>query len=311
MDLDKFHKLRPLPVENRPMQRVVKRLITSDSLLFKAPVTEDDASAENANEERNNWREEMLLEFFNLEATMVRIQLLRQSNERERERYAGEKLKILETAQTVRSNIEKLRVQLVEAQKNLALRKTYDELAEKITSNRMLRPREDQHAQLEKLSGEIADLEEESREYKRTWAERREQFGRIVEEGRQMLRMIKDEKEEAERKEGMEGGGDYRDSNSARDQISAVGTPRFDGENTPMRQADGHDHNDRLAPPLDHLRAASPAKSGSRAQSPGKTDTDKDVEMGEVADTPAHTNITSEMEEGEAEEDDPESMEIS
>jgi hypothetical protein len=33
--------------------------------------------------------------------------------------------------------------------------------------------------------------------------------------------------------------------------------------------------------------------------------------MGEVADTPAHTNVTSEMEEGEAEEDDPESMEIS
>jgi Tho complex subunit 7 len=293
------------------MQRVIKRLITSDSLLFKAPGLDDDATAENANEERNNWREEMLLEFFNLEATMVRIQLLRQSNERERERYAVEKLKILETAQTVRSNIEKLRVQLVEAQKNLALRKTYDELAEKITSNRMLRPREDQHAQLEKLSGEIADLEEESREYKRTWAERREQFGRIVEEGRQMLRMIKDEKEEAERKEGMEGGEDYRDSSSARGQISAVGSPRFDGENTPMRQADGHDQNDRLALPLSHLRAPSPAKSGSRAYSPWKTDADKDVEMGEVADTPARTNVTSEMEEGEAEEDDTESMEIS
>lgn len=295
------------------MQRVVKRLITSDSILFK-PITTltstDQESAEKDDDERNNWRTEMLLEFVNLESTMVRIQLLRQSNERERERYAGEKIKILETATDVRSNIEDLRIQLGEAQKTLSLRKTYDELAEKITSNRMLRPREDQHAQLEKLSGEIADLEEESREYKRTWAERREQFGRIVEEGRQMLSMIRDEKEEAERKEGMEGGGD--DGSFTRGQASAVGTPRFDGENTPIPQTDGQDSSDRLAPPTDLLRAPSHSRAGSRAQSPGKTDTERDVEMGEVADTPALTNITSEMEEGEAEEDEPvERMEIS
>jgi hypothetical protein len=146
------------------------------------------------------------------------------------------------------------------------------------------------------LSGEIAELEMEAAEYKRTWAERREQFGRIVGEGRQMLRLIKDEKEEAERKEGMDGGEEEGDAGSTiRGAISAVGTPAFGGS-TPMPGDDGHD-GDRLVPPS--FRFGSPAP-----RSEGKLDEERDVEMGEVPETPAaHTNITSEMEEGEAEED--------
>ena len=95
-------------------------------------------------------------------------------------------------------------MQLEEAQQTLALRKEYDELADKITSNRLLRPREEQHANLAKLDAEIADLERESQEYAQTWAERRQQFGRIIEEGMQLRKLIRDEKEEVERKEGME-----------------------------------------------------------------------------------------------------------
>lgn len=130
----------------------------------------------------------------------------------------------------MRDNTTDLRTQLEEAQRTLALRKEYDELAEKITSNRLLRPREDQHANLEKLNAEIAELERESQEYAQTWAERRQQFGRIIEEGMQLRRLIRDEKEEVERREGMEEREDGEEADAGR-AGSGPGTPR---QGTPM-----------------------------------------------------------------------------
>jgi hypothetical protein len=165
------------------------------------------------------------------------MQLLLTSNARERERYAAEKLRIQATAQAVRDNTAELRVQLEEAQKTLTLRKTYDELAEKITSNRLLRPREDQHANLAKLNAEIADLERESRDYAQTWTERRQQFGRIIEEGMQLRRLIRDEKEEVERREGMEEreDGDDGEGGSLGARSTGIATPGQDmGGHTPM-----------------------------------------------------------------------------
>lgn len=242
----------------------------------------------------------MLMDFANLECTIVKIQLLRQSNERERGRYAAERVKITNAAQQIRENTVELKTQLDVAQQTLALRKQYDEMTEKITSNRMLRPREDQEVALEKLTGEISDLEQESAEYKRTWAERREQFGRIVGEGRQMLAMIKDEKEEAERKEGMEGGGDEQSRPPSREglrtALSHVGTPRVDGgSNTPLPDTNGVDRNTTMTLQV-------PDREDGRSQGSVVEDTG-DVEMMEAAATPALTNLTSEIEEGEAEED--------
>lgn len=124
-------------------------------------------------------------------------------------------------------------MQLEDGQRTLALRKEYDDLAEKITSNRLLRPREDQHANLAKLNAEIADLERESQEYAQTWSERRLQFGRIIEEGMQLRRLIRDEKEEVERREGMEEREDGDDEQRGRS--SGAGTPHHEtGGTTPM-----------------------------------------------------------------------------
>lgn len=124
------------------------------------------------------------------------------------------------------------------------MRKEYDDLADKITSNRLLRPREDQHANLAKLNAEIADLQVESQEYAQTWSERRQQFGRIIEEGMQLRRLIRDEKEEVERREGMmeeeQRGEDVGDEDHLRERgrSSGVETPRQDhetgGTTTPM-----------------------------------------------------------------------------
>ncbi|EGE03816.1 hypothetical protein TEQG_02849 [Trichophyton equinum CBS 127.97] len=255
-DEDGLHKSRLLNVEEKPFKRITKRLLAPNSLIsspgsFLATpppeatpenadaIQEHEAEKQKMLEEWRQLREDITLDFTAFESSLVRIQLLLASNEKERERYAAEKLEIMATAQEVRENTTELRLQLEEAQNTLALRKTYDELADKITSNRLLRPRDDQQANLEKLHAEIAKLEKESSEYAQTWAERREQFGRIVDEGMHLRRLIRDEKEEVERREGMEedDDGDEGDA-SSKGKRSAVSTPRPDPESsmTPLPQ---------------------------------------------------------------------------
>lgn len=203
-----------------------------------------DAESQKQLEDRRQFREDALLDFAAFESSIVRIQLLLTNNTEERKRYAAEKLKIQVTAQAVRDNTNELRVQLEDAQKTLALRKEYDELAEKITNNRMLRPREDQHANLDKLNAEIAGLEMEGQEYAQTWTERRQQFGRIIEEGMQLRRLIRDEKEEVERREGMEDSGDDGEdgeAGSVRGRSSGFATPmQTDGGGTPLHPSLSH-----------------------------------------------------------------------
>lgn len=108
------------------------------------------------------------MDFAAFEGSIARIQFLLASNEKERERYAAERLRILATMDAVRNNTAELRGQLDEAQRLLALRKNYDDLAEKVTSNRLLKPRGDQQANLQKLRSEIVELEQESKEYAAT-----------------------------------------------------------------------------------------------------------------------------------------------
>ncbi|EFW15663.1 hypothetical protein D8B26_002250 [Coccidioides posadasii str. Silveira] len=270
-DEDSLHKSRLLNVEEKPFKRITKRLLTPNNLISSPTAflptpppdstsPDDDALARYEAERQKlleDWRqfqEDVTLDFAAFEGSIARIQFLLSSNAKERERYAAEKLRILATAQEVKENTAELRKQLEEAQKTLALRKTYDELAEKITSNRLLRPREDQQANLEKLNAEIAKLEKESGEYAQTWAERREQFGRIVEEGMNLRRLIRDEKEEVERREGMEEGEEGDEGEVAsKGRVSMVGTPRPDQDTmTPSQSmedvvtASGKPHPEKL-----------------------------------------------------------------
>lgn len=281
MSLDALHKSRLLNVEERPFKRITKRLLAPTSLLSTPPTlpptpppdasAADEAAAAHEAEkqrqlnERRQFREDALLDFAAFESSIIRIQFLLTSNEKERERYAAEKLKIQATAQAVRDNTTDLRTQLEEAQRTLALRKEYDDLAEKITSNRLLRPREDQHANLEKLNAEIADLDRESQEYAQTWAERRQQFGRIIEEGMQLRRLIRDEKEEVERREGMEDGEEVEDGGEPGREggrsSSGVGTPAHGA--TPLLHAN---QDTDMAPTSSNLAVANNApRSGSKS----------------------------------------------
>ena len=301
-----------LNVEERPFARVSKRLLSKDSLLRsfatqlptpppEEPAADREAEQQKQEEERRQWREDVMLDFAALESTFIRIQFLKDSNEKERQRYAAEKVKILETAQAVRDNTAELRVQLDDAQKTLALRKEYDQLAEKITNNRMLKSR----ANLEKLNAEIADLEHEGEEYEQTWVERREQFDKVMAEGRQMLRIIRGEKDEPEKDEAMDDGEENEDGEGATKENSRAGTPRPE-----VGGEDEENSNPKAA-----SRAASQGTGantpavGANSQTPDLGDTmpapaekPLDTEMAEAGETPQAVPV-SELEEGEAAED--------
>ncbi|EXJ88690.1 hypothetical protein A1O1_05622 [Capronia coronata CBS 617.96] len=253
---DKLHATRLLGIEERPFKRLTKRLLVPSTPIhafLSRPSPSDETSTDtdtDAAEQQDEqflkdvhrFREDVILDFAAFESSIARIQFLRAANERERERYAAEKLKIEATADEVRQNTASLRVQLDEAQRTLAIRKTYDVLADKITKNPALKPRDEQHVNIEKLKAEIEELEREAQEHTQAWAERRDQFARVVQEGAKLRRVIRDEKE-PEKDEENEHGHETADHDEdqmldvgrGRDGISNAGTPRpTDDAPTPL-----------------------------------------------------------------------------
>ena len=334
---DALHPTRLLGIEERPFQRVTKRLLDRDSLLRQTPkqlpspppeggneiepsdpttaTSEDDAFAS-----RQKFREEVLLDFAALESSLTRIQLIRTSNFRERERYAAEKAKILATAQAVRENTVLLREQLSEAQKVLELRKGYDALAAKILEDKKLKSREECRGDIVALEKEIEELEQEGGEIEGLWVGRRERFERIVREGEGMRRVVKGIKEpeegdgegEEDEDEAMEEG----DGDGEKDDRSRMGTPGVEDGRTPRGESGGRTPMPEGSTPLPG--GATPLHEGveedgeerprnkflvveggtqrsSRAASPGTPSADSaaDVEMGDGDDAQSQAKTTA------------------
>lgn len=269
-----LHKSRLLNVEEKPFKRITKRLSTISSVVSTA--TQYKVSTRNGADaasrpSQETLKEDLTLDFAAFDSSIARLQFLHDANQRERERYAADQQRILAECQSVRSNNGQLREQLDSARATLAQRKTFDELAEKITSNRLLRPREDQLTNLAKLEEECKELERESETYKETWKERREQFNRIMEEGMMLRRQIRDEKEEVDRREGMneegedEADGD-REGTTPRPVASGNATPRPDGDSQVKGENDAENEDEAInavRTPLGGTPA--PEKLGSRA----------------------------------------------
>jgi hypothetical protein len=235
----------------------------------------------------------MSLDFAALETAMVRTQLLINSNFRERARYADEKGKIEETAESIKRNTGELRGALEEAKGTMERRRKWDERAELILKNKTLKSLEDQGEAMKKTQKEIEEEEARGLEFGESWGKRREQFERIVEECKALQRVIRDEKEEAERAEGMDGGAE------SGAQTSAVGTPAAEtGDATPLPNHDG----DGLRPLPSGSRRGS--RNASRAVSPSREDDSmNEIVMGDAVGTPAATHSSlEEGEEGEASE---------
>lgn len=238
-----------LGIEERPFKRLTKRILAPATPInsFLARKSSPDEDAENANvdataqheqflKDIQRFREDVTLDFAAFESSIARIQFLRAANERERERYSAEKLKIEATAAEVRDNTSNLRVQLDEAQRTLAIQKTYDVLADKITKKAALKPRNEQHSNIEKLKAEIEELEREAQEHAQAWSERREQLQKVVYEGARLRRVIRDEKEPDKDDDVMEQDEDNMlGVERARDGMSNAGTPRLmDEAPTPL-----------------------------------------------------------------------------
>ncbi|KHO00027.1 Tho complex subunit 7/Mft1p [Metarhizium album ARSEF 1941] len=279
-----LHKSRLFNVEERPFKRIATRLSTISSVASKAArrngTTENGTDAANV-PTQDSLKEDVTLDFAAFESSIARLQFLHDANQRERERYAADQQRILTECQTVRTNNGQLREQLNAARATLDQRKKFDELADKITSNRLLRPREDQLANLAKLEEECRELERESGTYKETWKERREQFNRIMEEGMMLRRQIRDEKEEVDRREGMNEEGEdeaegERVGATPRPVASDNATPRPDGE----VQSKGEDD-------VENEDGSANAAASSRDRTPLGDTPAQDREGSRAAPTPA------------------------
>ena len=300
---DALHASRLLQVEERPFHRVTRSLLGKDSLLKwtppqqlpspppdgeeeaqPAPDTEEDA------QKRQKFREEILLDFAALESSILRIQLLLASNKRERERYATEKAKILDTAQSVRDNTLHLRSQLVEAQDLLKLRKGYDELATKlIDPKKNLKTRAETREEIGKLEKEIEDLEQESADFEGVWAGRKDAFERVVGEGQAMVRLIKGIKDEPEVEKEDEHMAEAEEGEKG--ERSRMGTPAPEGSTpmpvaasggeTPLRpEGELGEGGATPRPTNKFLEVEDATRVSSRAESPA-VQPDADIEMGE------------------------------
>lgn len=232
-----LHKNRLLFVEYRPFRRIVDRLAAISSVVNSTiPLSSADAlprpntpvgstAAADAVPDFERLREDVTIDFALFDNTILRLQYLHNANQRERERYQADQERILrECASAVETNT-RLREQLGAARATLAQRRRFDDMADRITSNRLLRPREDQLAALAKLEEECRELERESQTYGVVWGERRDQFNRIMEEGMLLRRQIRDEKEEVDRREGMDEGGDDDAGGTGHTPRPDVGTP--------------------------------------------------------------------------------------
>lgn len=241
-----LHKNRLLPVEYKPFKRLVDRLATVSSVVSSTiPLNSLDAPKDGAslNTDFERLREDITADFALFDSTLLRLQYLHDANKRERERYRADQERILLESQSARVTNAQLREQLEAARATLAQRKKFDDMADKITSNRLLRPREDQLANLAKLEEECKELERESETYSEVWKERRIQFNRIMEEGMLLRRQIRDEKEEVDRREGMNEGGDdeaaVEAAGTPRPDASRTGSPVPEGEEQPKTNGDG------------------------------------------------------------------------
>ncbi|KAI1408779.1 Tho complex subunit 7-domain-containing protein [Hypoxylon sp. FL1857] len=268
---NELHKSRLLNVEEKPFKRLTKRLVapgafTSPSKLPTPPpdsTNDQEAAATAAAPDITALKEDIILDFEAFDAQILRLQFLGTANAQERERYAAERVRILETMESVREGNARLKVSLEEARATLAQRRKFDELADRITSNRMLRPRAEQVVNLAKLADECDDLHRESETYGHTWRERREQFERLVEEGKRLRALIRDEKEEVERREGMDS--DAEDGEAAATPgkgglVSGNATPRPDSGAVSSHSSKGEGGN---ATPRPHSPGGSVAASAS------------------------------------------------
>lgn len=296
-DENELHKQRLLNVEAKPFKRITDRLSTLHGLASSrarqpptpppenhgdgadgtttAPATggaQTPPASAKPGPDMAQLKQDITLDFAAFVSNIERLQLLLTANVKQRALYTEKRGRILATELQLRESNLQLRAQLEQARAMLAQRRRFDELADQITRKPALRPRAEQATNLAKLEEEIASLEAESETYAATWRERRDQFARIMDEAMRLRRQIRDEKEENERREGMDDGDDQMDTpvGGAHADAECNQTPRpglASGNATPRPDGGLHprscvDHNDaaRTSRPPSTAGQATPAR---------------------------------------------------
>ncbi|KAK2050269.1 tho complex subunit 7 [Colletotrichum somersetense] len=325
-----LHKTRLVNIEEKPFKRITKRLVSITTIANSqlkqqqpTPPPEDangegEADGETTTKQEaaaktlreiDQIKDDLTLDFAAFDSSIARLQFLLDANVRERERYKADQQRILEECQSVRANNARLREQLEGARATLAQRKEYDKLANALMA-KGLRPRGEQESNLKKLEEEIRDLEKESETYAVTWRERRDQFSKIMDEGMLLRRQIRDEKEEVERREGMnedgeEDGEASRDGQTPRHVSSGNVTPHPDSG---AEQADGLKPQAGGTGSFSRSGSAVPSRNGT----PRPQHDDDEIEEGEDVemDDQQNTQITSGGDTPHITVDAPDSMEV-
>jgi len=253
---DELHAKRLLNIEEKPFKRIQKRLLASSNpfqeYLRRAPVDapstskkENDHDEVTSDEETttstngaaqthpktqeeidlylahlSSFTHQTLHDFSALTTSLARLQFLLTSNEKERTRYTTQVSSITTQHATIRANTSALRTRLSEARAQLATRKNYDALAEKVlwvdgrVGGVRAKTREELGRESEKLRNEIEELEREGAELKAQWADRREALGDVIAEAGRLRRVVRGEPEhgdvEEEKREEDDGDGDGR-----------------------------------------------------------------------------------------------------
>lgn len=239
---NQLHKSRLFSIEEKPFKRITKRLAAVNNLasskIRQAVTPPPDGDGDHRQDGKTDFaqlKEDITFDFAAFDYTIGRLQFLHSANAEQRDRYAAERVAILDTCARVREDTAQLRVQLAGAQATRAQRTQWDALARRIIDNKALQERPKAAASLAKLEEECKQLEAEREAYAATWRERKEQFDRIMDESMRLRRLIRDEKEEVERREGMDedAGGDGEaapDGHTPRPgSASGNATPRPDG----------------------------------------------------------------------------------
>lgn len=331
-DEEALHLERLLSVDERVFHRITKRLLAADAVINRLPpqlptpppeITGESTSAELPGSDPNkaaraHFRDDTFFDFAQFEAFLIRIQNLKNANERERVRYASERDKILATAEAVRANTAELRVQLAEAQEMLALKKQYDGLAEAITKDKALKARDVLKADNEKLEADVEELRQEILDSRAQWRDRKQRFNAVVNEGKALVGYLKGEDgEQGSSMEGEDDSGDGDEMDTKGDDTYA-GTPRPDaGGATPMRGDNDGDGVQNAQQMLAQRAIGSslhvPGENSSRTVSPAPSSSgggdSKDTEMGDSvaspmpAAQPEQSDVPTDTEPGEFTED--------
>ncbi|PWW73348.1 hypothetical protein C7212DRAFT_339874 [Tuber magnatum] len=267
LDEEELIKTRPLLFEQRPYNRLLKRCLP----LLKP------SQLPTTTEGLNTYGEELELDFKAFEGVIARIQLLRETNKREVERYEKEKGDILETATAARETLVTLRQTLQLSQREKENKLIYDAIASDILSKNTLKSRDEQSVNIERLNKEIAELEAERDEYRQVWNARRDQFGQIVDQLQKMWAQIKEDKDEQDRREGM----------SEEEEGEEVEVPvisrQFSESNTPFNISTPKHSASHAATPVPVITNTSPddekEEGEAEEKEEGEADEDEDIEF--------------------------------